>query len=605
MISICVTVENRSRVKVHDRVLHLFPNCVNSIVCRVRNDSLTAAVNNLSQEREFQSNYRSLLDHFGIQGHRINVRSPHENGDCESLHGKLKDYIDQRLILRGHRDFESRDEWIQFVNACVARKNTERRGLLNEELAELSPLPPTDYPLYTQTEVTVRSDSVIRVKQSAYSIPSKFIGMTLQVRIHAECIELWHNNRMQLSMPRLFGKDKVSFDYRHVIDSLVRKPGAFAGYKYREYMFPTIDFRRAYDWLSKQHDERRATREYLKILYMAKHDGQQIVEEALQLSLNSSAVRADAIRELIAQTNENHPAMCPLSIGVEPPELDAYDSLLEHKEVLDDQFDNADGTIGQSATDTIRSGWPYEEASTTDDATGRAGACGASGSRELDASELLERTGSARVSNTNAESSPATPAAIETREIENVVGDQLATLPAASPDAPGSTQDGRIPESHGQHSAFRQTRIEKDVAAQRLGGTTGPRGLYGMLCTMCALGAASTVAQARAAAATVAEKTRSLFGLDHRRSGLRSTEPRRDGSTLHADRRTLRTIEHSAQQQLAIRQVGTDLQRSHDHSGSHRSAGPPQHHPRAKRIKHKTRRSRIAPQERSSSYQPH
>jgi hypothetical protein len=34
-------------------------------------------------------------------------------------------------------------------------------------------------------------------------------------------------------MPRLCGRGKLRVDYRHSIDWLVRKPGAFANYRYR------------------------------------------------------------------------------------------------------------------------------------------------------------------------------------------------------------------------------------------------------------------------------------------------------------------------------------------------------------------------------------
>jgi transposase len=72
---------------------------------RVRSDSLSAAVNNLSDDKEFATQYRELLAHYAVRGHRINVRKPHENGDVESSHGHFKDALDQALRLRGSRDF--------------------------------------------------------------------------------------------------------------------------------------------------------------------------------------------------------------------------------------------------------------------------------------------------------------------------------------------------------------------------------------------------------------------------------------------------------------------------------------------------------------------
>ncbi len=50
-------------------------------------------------------------------------------------------------------------------------------------------------------------------------------------------------------LPRLRGRGKHRVDYRHIIDWLVRKPGAFENYRYREELFPTSRFRMASDAL--------------------------------------------------------------------------------------------------------------------------------------------------------------------------------------------------------------------------------------------------------------------------------------------------------------------------------------------------------------------
>jgi hypothetical protein len=51
------------------------------------------------------------------------------------------------------------------------------------------------------------------------------------------------------TMPRIRGEKDHRIDYRHVIWSLVKKPGAFARDRYREELFPSMVFRRAYDAL--------------------------------------------------------------------------------------------------------------------------------------------------------------------------------------------------------------------------------------------------------------------------------------------------------------------------------------------------------------------
>src|SRR5438128_444606 len=108
---------------------------------RHRSDSLTAAVNNLSATREFQTRYRDLLAHYGVSGQRINVRQAHENGDAESSHGHFKTAVDQALLLRGSRDFASRAEYVDFLHGVVKTRNEGRGDRFVEEVAALRDLP--------------------------------------------------------------------------------------------------------------------------------------------------------------------------------------------------------------------------------------------------------------------------------------------------------------------------------------------------------------------------------------------------------------------------------------------------------------------------------
>src|SRR5438552_1434190 len=97
-----------------------------SVPRRHRSDSLSAAVNNLSATREFQTRYRDLLAHYGVSGQRINARQAHENGDAESSHGHFKSAVEQALLLRGSRDFASRADYVNFLKDLVKVRNAGR-----------------------------------------------------------------------------------------------------------------------------------------------------------------------------------------------------------------------------------------------------------------------------------------------------------------------------------------------------------------------------------------------------------------------------------------------------------------------------------------------
>ena len=99
-------------------------------------------------------------------------------------------------------------------------------------------------------------------------MPSRLIGKEVQIRLYAERLEVYYKGHLVERMERVRGEREANVNYRHVIGSLVRKPGAFARYRFREQMFPTMTFRLAYDALKRWRGE-RADVEYVRILHLA------------------------------------------------------------------------------------------------------------------------------------------------------------------------------------------------------------------------------------------------------------------------------------------------------------------------------------------------
>ncbi len=237
---------------------------------RHRTDSLSAAVRNHSSRKTLTDRYAALMDHYRCEAERTNARCANENGDVESSNRHIKDRIDQALLLRGSRDFTNRDEYMNFVEELIGRANTNRSERFLEERAAFGRLPEqrldTDDVL---PGIRVSRSSTIQVRTNTYSVPSRLIGQHVDVRVGAEQISVTHRGHLIQTMPRLVGKKQVSINYRHIIDSLVRKPGAFANYQYREEMFPTSGFRIAYDMLRDNHAQKVADKMYVQILEIA------------------------------------------------------------------------------------------------------------------------------------------------------------------------------------------------------------------------------------------------------------------------------------------------------------------------------------------------
>ncbi|HTT77405.1 MAG TPA: hypothetical protein VMF50_15690 [Candidatus Binataceae bacterium] len=65
---------------------------------------------------------------------------------------------------------------------------------------------------------------------------------------------------------RRLAQVQAYIDYRPIIWTLVRKPGTFARYRWREELFPSLVFRRAYNALRSRLGE-RADAEYIDLAF--------------------------------------------------------------------------------------------------------------------------------------------------------------------------------------------------------------------------------------------------------------------------------------------------------------------------------------------------
>ena len=291
-----------------------------------RTDNLSAAVHQLDAagRKDFTTRYTALMVHYGMQPTTNNPGVAHENGDIEQAHYRFKQAVDQALRVRGSRDFATRDAYARWLHDLVRQRNLTRHLRWAEERPTLRPLPRSPLNPCQELRLTVSTFSTIRVLRNTYSVPARLIGTTVTVRVRAETLELYVGTTQLLTLPRLRGQQQQRIDYRHIIGSLVRKPGAFANYRYRDELFPALIFRRAYDVLQLQQPQ-RADAEYVRLLHLAATTSEVDVETALSLLLDAGQVPTfEATRAL---TRLDAPAVAP-TLTQPTLDLTGYDQLL-------------------------------------------------------------------------------------------------------------------------------------------------------------------------------------------------------------------------------------------------------------------------------------
>lgn len=151
----------------------------------------------------------------------------------------------------------------------MRKANRGRGQRVAEDMAAMRELNVAKLPEFVEEEFRVSDWSTVRVEHCAYSVPSRLIGEWVRVRIFEDRIVVRYAGKDELDCDRLRGRNLRRIDYRHIIGSLVRKPGGFARYVYREEMFPSVAFRRAYDAIQTPHHGLEGDLEYLRILHLA------------------------------------------------------------------------------------------------------------------------------------------------------------------------------------------------------------------------------------------------------------------------------------------------------------------------------------------------
>jgi hypothetical protein len=296
-------------------------------------DCLSTAVHKDGNPEEFTRRYTALMDHYRLKPMRTNPGEPHENGDVEQSHFRFKNAVDQELMLRGSRDFASREEYERFLRKIFKQRNSGRRKQFEIERATLRPLPEKKIDSFKEVQKSVSGNSTILIDHNTYSVASRLIGEKVKVKVYAEHLEVRYAQKLVEEIPRLRGEGKHKIQYRHIIDSLLRKPGAFENYKYKQDMFPTTRFRMVYDGLLKTRTARNAAKEYLLVLALAAKESESLVDEAIRIILHtdSQIIDSTAVKKVFeGLKSDNQPRR--LKIHIQKADPGIYDQLFTNQE---------------------------------------------------------------------------------------------------------------------------------------------------------------------------------------------------------------------------------------------------------------------------------
>jgi len=302
-----------------------------------RTDSLSACYRNRngSYAADFTSRYRELCAHLGVIATRNNRGVAHENGAIEGPHRHWKHRLEQQLIQRGSRDFATEAEYRQLAAQVSATLNSryEVAARLEIERLHLQPLPVERFADYDPLTVRVRSTSTIEVRSVTYSVPSRLIGQQLTVHLRHDRLDLFLRSQFVETLPRLHARKGESgalrrIDFRHVIESLRRKPRALLRAQLQDDLLPGESWRQLWRALLAALPPDEAAKVMVDGLHVAAKAGDlAAVERYLRRQLRSGELSLMALRDHYGLRPPRGLAAMP-QLQITEHTLSSYDELL-------------------------------------------------------------------------------------------------------------------------------------------------------------------------------------------------------------------------------------------------------------------------------------
>jgi hypothetical protein len=288
----------------------------------------------------------------------------------EGPHGYFKRRLCQALYRRGSFEFESVSQYQAFIEQVIAKLNAKCQKKFETEQPYLQPLPRYRTPDYEILSASVSTYSTITVRCIVYTVPSRLIGQRLTLHLYHDRLVgfLGTTQVFELARVHIHSSQKTrrarSIQYRHVAESLRRKPRAFLYCQWQDDLLPNDRWRAVWETLKTQFDSDQAARLMTEALYIAATQDKELqVAEYLEIQCQGASLTLIGLQRSFASKldAEHLPSVTSVQHDLssydqllnrisEPSRADPNNQLLDYTlgESLDanDQF--FDSTSGQS-----------------------------------------------------------------------------------------------------------------------------------------------------------------------------------------------------------------------------------------------------------------
>lgn len=275
-------------------------------VDKVRYDNLNSAVKKVLFGRSRQENERwiAFRSHYGFEawycqpGHE----GSHEKGGVEGEGGRFRrnhcvpmpvvDSIDELNELLAAADDADDARRVANRSTSVGQDWTFEQTLLR-------PLPAESFD--TALTLTPRVDryAQVAVRCNHYSVPARFIGHRLRVKLSASAVVVYHRTTVVARHQRAVGKGAKVLDLDHYLEILLRKPGALPGATALAQARAAKVFTAEHDafWVAarKAHGDAMGTRVLVEVLLLHRHLDRLDVRAGITAALIVGSTSPDVV----------------------------------------------------------------------------------------------------------------------------------------------------------------------------------------------------------------------------------------------------------------------------------------------------------------------
>ena len=240
------------------------------------------------KERKFNRRFMVLANHYLFEPVACTPAAGWEKGQIENQVGNVREWLFTPRVKFATLDDLNR--WLaQRCHELSNRKHPDLAQTIAECFQQEQPLLrkiTTPFAGYVEHLMKVSRTCLVRVDRNQYSVPVRWSGQVVSVRVFAGHLDIVAEGRTIATHHRSFLRDQLVCDPWHYLPLLEKKPGAIRhGALFQNWELPKA-IRHVREKLQKQDKNERA---FVDLLLLTREAGLDALETACELALESGA----------------------------------------------------------------------------------------------------------------------------------------------------------------------------------------------------------------------------------------------------------------------------------------------------------------------------